>query len=60
MEADPNPASLEKAARWNPMIITPSTPPATPSGENAPSKMAPNAVGTDRKFTAMTTPHATT
>jgi hypothetical protein len=35
--AEPRPASLENAARLKPMISAPSTPPATPSGLNAPS-----------------------
>ena len=34
--ADPRPASFENAARWKPMIMTPTTPPPTPSGEKAP------------------------
>ena len=45
MGAEPRPASLENAARWKPMIITPTTPPATPSGLNAPVMMEPNAPG---------------
>ena len=32
IEADPMPASLEKAARWKPTISTPTTPPVMPLG----------------------------
>ena len=45
IEAEPMPASLEKAARWKPTISTPMTPPATLSGLKAPVKMAPKAAG---------------
>ena len=36
IDAEPMPASLENAARWNPTMRTPTMPPDTPSGENAP------------------------
>src|SRR5699024_12403557 len=43
--AEPIPASLEKAERWKPMIMTPMTPPAMPCGLNAPEKISPTAWG---------------
>src|SRR5690606_22522045 len=43
MAAEPTPASLEKAARWNPMTNTPKMPPFSAEGLNAPSKMAEKA-----------------
>ena len=43
IEAEPTPASLEKAALLNPCIKTPMAPPAIPIGENAPSKISAKA-----------------
>ena len=45
MGADPMPASLENAARRKPCRITPSTPPCTPSGVNAPVRIEASAAG---------------
>lgn len=45
MAAEPMPASFEKAERWKPMIMTPTMPPATPCGLNAPAKISPMAFG---------------
>ena len=39
IEAEPIPASLENTARWKPIIMAPSAPPATPSPVNAPLKI---------------------
>ena len=55
IEADPTPASLEKAARLNPWISAPIAPPATPSGLNAPVTMAPKAAGTSVVLARMMT-----
>ncbi len=60
MGAEPTPASLENAARWKPMIRTPTTPPVTPSGEKAPLMMSPNALSIEEKLPRMTTRQATT
>ena len=38
-DAEPTPASLEKAARWNPCINTPKKPPVIPAPVNAPLKI---------------------
>ena len=46
MEAEPTPASLEKAARLKPWISAPMAPPATPSGLKAPVMIRPKAAGT--------------
>src|SRR3990167_6223066 len=45
MAAEPTPASLENAARLKPWISAPTTPPTTPSDENAPRKIWPKAQG---------------
>ncbi len=58
MAAEPTPASFEKAARWNPMIRTPTAPPATPSGENAPLTMSPIAAGMAPALDTMTSRQA--
>jgi len=55
MEAEPMPASLEKAARWKPTMRAPMAPPATPSGLKAPRMMSANAPGTASRLNAMTT-----
>jgi len=38
IDAEPTPASLEKHARWNPIIKTPINPPFIASALNAPIK----------------------
>ena len=43
IEADPTPASLENAARWNPTISTPMMPPLMAEGANAPLMISPKA-----------------
>ena len=50
IEADPTPASLEKAALWKPTIKTPTKPPAIPSGEKAPEIIDPKALGIMEKL----------
>ena len=53
------PASLENAARWKPTISTPTMPPATPSGVNAPLKMSTERPrGSASKLPSMTTRQA--
>ena len=54
MAALPSPASLENTARRKPMTMTPSTPPAMPSGAKAPFQMAANAAGTRSRLRPMT------
>src|SRR5919106_5504127 len=51
--AEPMPASLEKAARRKPWISAPTAPPATPSGLNAPTKIAVTAAGICVKLARM-------
>lgn len=58
IEAEPMPASLEKAARWNPTMSTPTTPPLMTSGLNEPETMSPKAPGTFSRFARMTTRQA--
>ena len=58
--AEPRPASLEKAARRKPWMMTPIMPPVTPSGVNAPAKIWPNASGTWPMLMRMTARHEST
>ena len=55
IEAEPTPASFEKAARLKPWISAPMAPPATPSGLKAPTTMAVTAAGTWSMWATMMT-----
>ena len=58
--AEPMPASLENAARWNPMIIMPSMPPPMAVGLNASVTIAVIAQGNFSALRAITSKEPTT